>query len=227
MLDRCDPARRLFVAVPAYTGSVSTETAAALVAAVPFLERAGVQVTAHFRNGNCYLDAARNQCVADFLESDATDMLFVDADVGFTPEAMLRIAAAERPVVGGAYPYKDDSCLRFPVRFAAGEDRWADEGGLLECIHVPTGFLRLNRAVFDHLPAQEYIDYGSGPEPRRVRDYFRCTIRDTYFGEDVEFCRRWREAGGKVRMIPDLTFTHFGMKSWMGNWGEAAKAGLA
>lgn len=224
MLDSCEPARHLFVAVPAYTGSVSTETAASLGAAVPALNAAGVQTTVKYRNGNCYLDHVRNQLVADFMATDATDLLFVDADVGFLADAALRMCMVRKPVVAGIYPLKADS-LRFPVHFEPGTERWSDADGLIECLHAPTGFLRINRTVFEAMPSRVYLDQEDGVD-RVLRDHFRCDMRDRYYGEDVEFCRRWREAGGKVRIIPDLTFAHFGMKSWVGNWGEAAKAGL-
>ena len=221
MLDRCEPVRHLFIGVPAYTGQVSTETAAAIVAAVSALVPAGVETTTRFKNGNCYLDEARNQLVSDFLESSATDLLFWDADVGCLPDTVLKLCMVTRPLVAAIYPKKSDS-PKWPIEFLPGE-RWADSEGLMAVKMMPTGLMRINRGVFDAMKPRQYTD----AKGRFVRAYFRCDVREYYFGEDVEFCRTWREMGGTLRILPDATLCHWGMKSWIGNIGEAMKAGAA
>lgn len=218
MIDRCPPARHLFIAVPSYSSWVHTETAASLIRAIPLMVKAGITVSTRFLSGSCFVDAARNQLVADFLETDATDLLFVDHDVGFQPATALRICRATRPVVAAVYPKKEDP-IGFPAYFSEGE-RWSDADGLLECTFAPTGFMRINRAVFEALPIQRYEDRAG----RQVGDWFRCAMRDVYYGEDIEFCRRWREVGGKVYLLPEETLTHSGMKTWVGNWGEHARS---
>jgi len=221
MFDRCKPVRHLFIAVPAYTGQVSTETAAAIVAAVSVLIPAGVRITTKFRNGNCYLDEARNQLVADFLESDATDLLFWDADVGCLPETVLKLCLVTRPIVAAIYPKKSDA-PEWPVQFFPGE-RWTDAEGLLPVKMMPTGLMRINRGVFEAMNPPRYAD----PKGRVLGAYFRCDVREYYFGEDVEFCRVWREMGGTLRILPEATLCHWGMKSWIGNIGEAMAGGAA
>lgn len=221
MFDRCEPARHVFIAVPAYTGQVSTETAAAIVAAVSALVLGGVQVTTRFKNGVCYLDEARNQLVADFLESDATDLLFWDADVGSLPDTVVKICMATRPLVAAIYPKKSDA-PQWPVEFLPGE-RWADAEGLISVKMMPTGLMRINRGVFAAMSPQRYAD----TRGRMLGAYFRCSLREYYFGEDVEFCRIWREMGGTLRILADATLCHWGMKSWVGNIGDAMKAGAA
>lgn len=212
MSERCSPASRLYIAVPAYTGDVRVETAQALVGAYAALTAVGVDVRVGFNLGCPYLDHARNILVTAFLKSDATDLLFVDADVGFDPVAAVRIAQATRPFIAGIYPKKSDEPA-WPVQFDVDE-LYGDEDGLVEAVSVPTGFLRLNRAVFDHLPHDDYTDSGEA-----YRGFFSSGIRaGRYVGEDNQLCDDWRAVGGRVFIIPDLAFTHTGPKSWAGSW---------
>jgi hypothetical protein len=218
--EHCAPARNLLIAIPAYQGVVATETAASLIEVVPLLKQAGMKVQTHFLNGSCYIDSARNDLVAEFLESGFSDMLFIDADVGFLAGTIIRLCMATRPFVAAIYPKKEqDEKISFPVEFLVGE-RWTDKEGLVEVKMVPTGCLRLNRAVFDHVQAPEYTN----SRGRKQRAYFRTEFREFHFGEDVEFCRFWREAGGKVWIYPDALMAHFGFKSWRANCGEVMKS---
>ncbi len=220
-LDRCNPASDLFVAVPAYNGSVASETALSLIETVSALRSSGIKVSIALLPGNCYIEAARNHLVRCFLETTHTDMLFVDADVGFKPETVLRLCLATRPLTAAVYPKKTDN-RAWPIEFLPGE-RWADSEGLMEVVMAPTGLMRINRKVFNAMNVRSYID-GSGD---KTRAYFRNSIRDQFYGEDVGFCQRWRKLGGGVYILPDAALTHHGNKAWAGSLGEEMKAGAA
>lgn len=221
--DKCAPAQNLFIAIPCYQGVVSYETAASLGEVVWALRSAGMKVRTALHVGSCYIETARNDLSHDFLTSGYDDMLFWDADVGVAPDTVLKLCLATRPFVAAIYPKKEaDGSLKFPVECLPG-DRWADKEGLLEVKMVPTGMLRLNKSVFEHIHAKKYHNN----EGREQRAYFRNDIRDTFYGEDVEFCRKWRHAGGKIFILPDAHLAHVGFKSWVANIGEAMKAGLA
>jgi hypothetical protein len=215
------PARHLWVGVPAYGGEVKAETALALAGAGVALALAGIEVTFGMQQGCCYLDHTRNMLATAFMRSEATDMLFVDADVGFSPEAVVQIARATRPYVAGVYPMKRDDTT-FPVTFDVDELR-ADAQGLVEAASVPTGFLRLNRAVFEALPVTMYRD----DRDNEWMGYFHSGVRHgRYSGEDTDFASRWRSLGGKIYILPELHFTHTGGKAWEGSWGAWMRSRL-
>jgi len=223
VIDECLPARHLYIAVPAYSGEVVADCAHSLCEGVRLLESAGIALTIDFVCGCAYLEHARNILVTRFLRSNATDLLFVDADVGFEPGGILQLAAAKRPFICGIYPKKTaDGAVMFPVGFDKDE-LWADQDGYVEAARVPTGFLRLNRAVFEHMPHSDYhCDDGD------FLGYFEAGNRNGVFGsEDWHFSDDWRRLGGKIYIIPNLTFGHSGMKRWTGNWHAWMKTQLA
>jgi hypothetical protein len=191
------------------------------LAATHALEAAGVAVTTDFLSGCCYLDHSRNMLVDRFLKSEATDLLFVDADVGFTPEAALRIAMAPRSVVAGIYPKKSSGEPEWPVDFDSDE-LGVNQHGLVLAARVPTGFLRINRAVFGAFTEAGIApEYGKQDGEGTLRRFFHCPVRDgVYWGEDFQFCEDWRSLGGAIYIIPDLDFEHVGAKTWRGNWDQ-------
>ncbi len=45
-------------------------------------------------------------------------------------------------------------------------------------------------------------------------------------GEDVYFCRRWRDLGGKVHCLIDATITHFGRVAYQGDFPVSMLTGV-
>ena len=53
------------------------------------------------------IQRARNALVHGFMKNEnCTHLMFIDADIGFTPAQVFRLLTADRDVVGGAYPIK-------------------------------------------------------------------------------------------------------------------------
>jgi hypothetical protein len=217
MIERCDPVKHLYIAMPAYGGMNAVQTTTSLVGATMVCTKfLNVEMSFKCEPGDPYLDHVRNKLVTGFLQSDATDLLFVDADVGFEPRAAAQICRATRPFIGGLYPLKQDGDTAFPADFNAAEFA-VDGDGFVDALDMlPTGFLRLNRAVFDLMPF-EWYEFGG----RRTMGYFHSHVGQGGDGEDVDFCKRWRGLGGKIHLIPNLTFEHVGPKAWKANWAES------
>lgn len=213
---RVAPARSVRIAIPTYSGDLFPEAQRSLMAGLLCLKDVGIEVEeVDILSGCCYLDHARNLLVGRFLRGKATDMIFLDADVGFDGPSLLKLCQQTRPLVAGIYPKKVDP-PEYPVGVLGGEV-WADREGLVDCWMAPTGFMRINRAVFDGLTVPHY----KHPDGQ-IGAYFKCEVRDgIYWGEDVEFCRLVREAGGHVWAFAEMDFTHSSpTKVHRGNWGQ-------
>lgn len=213
---RVEPARSVHIAIPSYSGELFPETQKSLVAGLYAFKEEGIEVEAvHVLPGCCYLDHARNILVGRFLRGSATDLIFIDADVGFGPASLLRLCSQTRPLVAGIYPKKVDP-PEYPVN-VLGDEIWADREGLVDCSMVPTGFMRIHRSVFEGLTVPRYAH----PDGE-LGAYFKCEVRDgQYWGEDVEFCRLVREAGGQAWAFAEMDLSHSSPhKVHRGNWGK-------
>jgi predicted O-methyltransferase YrrM len=172
------------------------------------LSAAGIQSAYYLLQGNCHVDDARNAVVRDFLDSDCTELVFLDADVSWEPEALIALCRIDRDLVGGIYPYRRESDEEtMPVRHLP--QITVDDDGLVEVEGLPTGFMRIKRHVLETMAAtaKHFIKDEGKPHPVLFeRDYFGGGRR----GGDIRFCMVWREMGGKVFAAPDLRLGHCG-----------------
>lgn len=171
------------------------------------LSAAGIQSGYYLLQGNCHVDDARNAVVRDFLESDCTELIFLDADVSWEPSALVALCRIDKDLVGGVYPYRRESDEEaMPVRHLR---EITVEGDLIEVEGLPTGFMKIKRHVIETMAAtaKHYLKDDGKPHPVLFeRDYFGGGRR----GGDIHFCMIWREMGGKVYAAPELRLGHCG-----------------
>src|ERR1700726_3802655 len=98
----------LVVATPCFGGQVST----LYVNSIFTLQRAvrslsNVRLKIELRDGDALITRARPNLMTSFLDDPtATHLLFIDADIGFTPDQVFRLIESAADVVAGVYPIK-------------------------------------------------------------------------------------------------------------------------
>ena len=223
---------KLFIATPAFGHQVTTNYANSLLKFVstphPTL---AVSSAIHMQSGMALVTQARNNCVAYFLNSECTHFLFIDADIGFEPEAIYRLIEKDVPVCLTPYPvkgYGKDYQLQFIVHFPDKDNVRIDKGGFTEITAGPTGFMMIKREVFEKL-AEKYPErktvnkqlVGNKVETMEKGWYtFFETAQDPengYLGEDIAFCRLWTNIGGKIYADTQTPLTHFGSHAFHGS----------
>ena len=189
-----------FFATPSYDATVCVDYCNAMLKAAVLLTSAGVKIEHYVHAGDIFIDKARNSIVEAFLDSGATDLIFVDADVGFDARALPRILMYEELVVGGLVPkrdkFKDDE---YHMNALTGV---ISPQGLFQSLEIPTAFVRIKREVFTKLK----------------RPFFKIGSSESDFGEDIYFCRKLMQLGEFCWIDSDISFTHRGTKAWTGNF---------
>lgn len=175
-----------------------------------YLHRKGVISAYLLLQGNCHVDDARNNVVQHFLLSDCTELVFLDADVSWEPEALLKLCQAPADLVGGVYPYRRDGTKdSMPVLVPDGEK--TDENGLIQVGGLPTGFMRIKRHVLEKLSETADHYWNKADRRSKVPILFERTFEDgVRWGGDITFCRKWHNAGGKMYALADLRLGHTG-----------------
>ena len=223
---------KLFIATPAFGHQVTTNYANSLLKFVSTSHpRLAVSSAVHMQSGMALVTQARNNCVAYFLNSDCTHFLFIDADIGFEPEAIFRLIEKDVPLALTPYPvkgYGKDHQLQFIVHFPDKDNVRIDKDGFAEIIAGPTGFMMIKREVFEKL-AEKYPErktvnkqlVGNKVETMEKGWYtFFETAQDPengYLGEDIAFCRLWTNIGGKIYADTQTPLTHFGSHAFHGS----------
>lgn len=227
--------RRAFLATPSYAGT-SSPYDYSLTQSREALRRAGWSVDYLHMEGNCHVDDGRNFLVRAFLETDCTDFVFLDADIGWQADDLLKLLSFDRDVVAGVYPKKRDGS-DYPAQLPPGEI-WADADGLIRANRVPTGFLRLRRnvvqALYDSEP-RRFRGTKDGPDrlPQAIIFERTWVQREDGLGDrisgDYSCCDRIRKLGFDIWVDPEMRFVHEGPHEWEGSFGDdlRQKAGIA
>lgn len=219
---------KLIIATPFYEMKGFSPYIQSMVATAVLLERLNVNWDFWPLSGDSYVDRARNTICAKFLESDATDLLFIDSDEAWEALGILRVLQAKYEVVGGSYPVKNNwnqwgAVIKRRDGVPLGEMQ-EDGGALLEAHVLPAGFMRIKRSALEKMrasyPNHRYFDASADPANpnREYHAFFECSIQHgKRYGEDHTFCNRWKEIGGQLWVEPRIGFEHYGIKGWSGN----------
>jgi hypothetical protein len=213
--------QKVFIAVAAYDGNCAGFTFALFHTGVALTE-AGIGHELAIYSGNCHVDDSRNRLVRDFLNSDCTDLVFLDTDLNWYARNFVELLGYDRDVVAGVYPKKhgDDT---YPVMLLPGEI-WADRDGLIEVAGVPTGFLRIRRNVLERMAAVAEKFNVHGEASMAIPCVFERQVHGGQrWGGDYMFCKKWREMGGKLYVAPKMRFEHSGEHTWAGSVGAWLK----
>ncbi len=98
---------KIFVATPMYGGLCVGGYTVGLLNSVQEFMRNGMQLYyAHMMNESL-ITRARNTLAYDFLNTDATHLMFIDADITFNPADIVSMVNADKDIICGLYPKKE------------------------------------------------------------------------------------------------------------------------
>lgn len=169
----------------------------------------------------------RNRVVAHFLASDASHLVFIDADIGFTGRDVMRLVAHDQPIVGATYPKKDRTKVDFAfVPMPHGVE--VTDNGLVEVAALPGGFMCVSReAIVAMVDRHGDRKYRLAPSERKGEAWeeclyglFECDIcpqTGAYWSEDYLFCRRWTDMGRPLWLDPFIMLEHHGTAQFDGD----------
>ena len=195
---------KLFIATPMYGGLCIGGYTEGLLNCVQTFMKNRMQMYYGYMMNESLITRARNTLAYDFLDTDATHLMFIDADITFNPEDIVRMVNADKDIICGLYPkkeinwntvaqavksgveYKDlpnytGSFVVNPVGGAAevkgnlNEPMEIDNGG--------TGFMLIKRNVFevlkDKVPTytnDQILIVEKNPVKKIIHEYFATSI---------------------------------------------------
>ncbi len=183
-----------------------------LMAEAPGLMGEGNELDFKWLNGDSLITRARNNLAHQFIYQTECDyLLFLDSDLDFTPEQIVRLISHRiEGVVCAQYPIKQID-HRWCWNGIPGEV--ADERGLLKVAEAGTGAMLIHRKVFEAMREKggESIAYTDDTFKDERHSYFDCGVTNgRYRSEDWMFCRRARQTGFAVYIDTQLVFGHVG-----------------
>ncbi|MGO9030199.1 hypothetical protein [Mycobacterium sp.] len=222
----------VFIATPMYGGMAAGIYTVSMVQLPAIFLRNRVDSLYAVTSSESLVPNARNVLTHQFLESEATHLMWIDSDIGFYAMDIVSMLIADKDIVCGIYPKKEVDWARvaravkagvppeelsnhagsFAIKLldgsAAGED--ADSDGLFEIEAGGTGFMLIKRGVFDAL--SEDVS-GYLPDRKVIKEFYATTIEPgtgKLITEDYHFCRQARSHGFKIYAAPWVRLGHAG-----------------
>lgn len=236
----------IFIATPMYGGmcyGTFTESFARL--ALVF-QQAGVSSRYSFQFNNALITKARNDLAAEFMKTNSTHLMFIDADIGFSAEDILTMMQADKDIICGLYPRKSIEWRQveeavgngikapdlhkysgtFPVNTIGNENITdvLNQSNIkpIEVKNAGTGFMLIKREVLEALEnkvPKYFVEEDGFITDKEYSQYFDTTI-DTedniFLSEDFYFCKLARDNGFKVWVAPWVELTHTGTHTYTG-----------
>jgi hypothetical protein len=209
---------------------------------LPAVEAAGFEHGFTYTAGNPYISGARAEITRKALDWGADMIVYIDHDVSWNPEDMVKLLKTEGEVVGGTYRCKVEDEGKYMgaiYTHLADESGTACECGVVHddlrfngipivrkdgCIKartLPAGFLKVTTGCIDKF-MRSYPEMCYGPQYSLSVDLFNHGAHEgIWWGEDYAFCRKWEACGGENWLIPNMNIGHWeGEKCYEGNYHD-------
>ena len=242
----------IFFATPCYGGLLTDQYFLSMFKLSQVLLAHGIPFRITTLRNESLIPRARNVLTAMFLEdTSATHLMFIDADIEFDAESVIRMLAMDKDIIAGAYPKKTINWTSIREAAVAGKEDLAAYGadyainlklndgnrvkthmGAVEALDASTGFFLVKRKVVEdmvqHYPELFYnsdsaLDPKYNPFCYALWDTMIDPVDKRYLSEDYTFCRRWQLMGGEIWIDPNSKLNHVGSYTFQSNLHNVLK----
>lgn len=234
--------KKIFLSTPCYGGVCLQAYAESMLNFQRLCAMKGYQLMLDTTENESLITRGRNISIARFLyKTDADVFVFVDADVRFQPESLMRLVDCEHDVSVACYPKKVIMWDQAEHAVKEGDDRPLErmasslvlnfkyetstvKNGFTEVLDGPTGFMCIKRHVlekmYDHYKDLMCVNDHQNKDLDEYCAIFDCMIDPVnrrYLSEDYAFCRRWQQIGGTIHADVTTVLGHVGNLRFTGH----------
>ena len=163
---------KIFIGTPCYGGMITADYFKSCMQLVALAASKKIELQFGTIGNESLITRARNTLVQLFMDGDYTHLMFIDADLAFNPESVIRMLEFDKDVVTGVYPrktidwikvkkrLKDDPNISEDELLAASlqynlnvkdSNRIEVQKGFIEVMDGATGFMLIKRNVFERM----------------------------------------------------------------------------
>mgnify|MGYP003115642687 FL=1 len=175
---------KIFIGTPCYGGMLTADYFKSCMQLVALAASKKIELQFGTIGNESLITRARNTLVQLFMDGDYSHLLFIDADLAFNPESVMRMLEYDKDVVTGIYPRKTIDWIKVKRRLKENPDMSEDEllaaslqynlnvkdpnkilleKGFIEVLDGPTGFMLIKRNVFEQM-AKSYSNLQFKPD---------------------------------------------------------------
>lgn len=240
------PKIHIRLATPMYGGHCTGVFVQSLLDMSGVFSANNITLSCAFMFNESLITRARNNLVNQFMESDCTHLLFIDADQQWRGVDLLQMVQADKEIIVGMCPKKEINWNTVRAAALRNEEDLSKftgsfvvnllDGAASKTVPVNepfeiaaggTGIMLIKREVFEKLAEHtpSFRNDMSHMQPgKEVKRFFTESIdpdSGRLLSEDYHFCHQWRKIGGKVWAAPWCRIGHFGTYNFTGQLVEA------
>jgi hypothetical protein len=238
--------KKIFISTPMYGGQCYGFYAQSLLQLNNLLRDNNIESMMSFMFNESLITRGRNALAHAFMKSNATHLMFIDADIHFNPADFLKMLEADKDVICGIYPKKEinwasvrkaidsgvpDTHLKYHTgSFVANLKNYVGEATVpvnepVEIWNGGTGFMLIKRDVFEKMKPvipwyiNDVTDLSGTIGAEQITQYFTESIEPEtkrLLSEDYHFCKTWRDLGGEIHAAPWANLSHIGTYAFDG-----------
>lgn len=231
--------KSITIATPMYGGICHGAYMKSVFSLINILGQKGYTVNFSELSNESLITRARNTLTEMFLRSYHDYLLFIDSDQGFDPAGVAKMIEENVDLVGAAVPMKGinwdrvrsaakedkEDLSKFTSIYnvnISNEQKAVlknNPNSIVEVDYVGSGLMLIHRDVFQKLkevtPSYRSDQHSTGgiEYGETIYDFWRTDIdpaSNRLLSEDYNFCKVWREAGGKIYLAPYVKVVHVG-----------------
>lgn len=212
--------RTVMVAAPSYDGKVSAWHASALVETCKIGLANRINIAPIYMSYDALVQRARNDIFKLAVDLNVDDLVFIDCDVDWNPMDFFKLLDHDAQIVAAPIIKKND-VEQYSVKLLG--EFIIEENGLAPVDGVATGFMRIRQDAIHKIweASEEYQELHKEEKSRMVFDV--RVVDGQLWSEDIVFCDKWKQLGGKVYIDPTINCGHTGDKRWVSNFYEWIK----
>lgn len=197
---------KVFIATPMYGGMCAGLYHQSMLQLQPALSQNGIGAMVSNMFNESLITRARNAMASNFLKTDCTHLLFIDADIAFRAQDVVHLLQADKDVICGIYPKKEINWMTVEgaVKNGVPHNELHKHTGsfvinlvdyaptITVPMHEPleiwnggTGMMAIKREVFEKLkdvvPAykNDVVDLsGNTPVGQEIHEFFATSIEE-------------------------------------------------
>jgi len=214
----------VFIGIPCYD-DIKTATADSLFHLGQTLAANAIGSSLMFAKSP-YVGKCRNMLVSNFLKTKGEYLLFVDADVEFYPEAVMKMINSKKKVVCTLYRTKKlDLVVEYPIVLDDKETLLVDDNDMMKIKVGPAGLMLIHRSIFETLIKKHpELKIKNDKDDPDMYDFFNSVFKDGYwYGEDVSFCHMLTKLGIDIYANIGSETVHHGNYGWRGKFKDVLR----
>jgi hypothetical protein len=210
----------VMIGMPCYGGNVSDKTTTGLFKLGKMFVRSGIDHSLLTTANESLITQGRSKIANFFINNTEFEyLLFLDSDVGFEPEDVLKLLEHNKELVVGAYPMKT---VPLQWNFNLSEPRQMD-GHLAAIDSIGLGFALIHRSVFlkvtekygnelHYIPSDKSIGHKTTKEEFENSYHFfkEEKVNGHYLAEDISFFHRVRQCKIQPWLDTSIKLCHVG-----------------